>query len=138
MSRHDLRLFQQLVEADSSNAGRVIPAMHGFIHLMHSMLENGGQGYVSWGRARSHDMVITLLWLYENHPMDNGPLLLETMKLLTDAAFDWSYFFSEDVFPKEDLDDIPDFNLPYDFQHVVNVGQGQRSCDSKGQRQSKY
>ena len=117
--------LQQLCEADDAYAERVLPAMHRFIKLMHHMLENGGQGYVSWGRARSHDMTITLQWLYENHPMDNGPMLLDTMKLLTDGAFDWSYFFSKDVFPVDDVDDIPDLDLPYDFQHVVNLAQGQ-------------
>ena len=99
--------------------------MHRFIKLMHHMLENGGEGYVSWGRARSHDMTITLQWLYEKHPMNNEPVLLDTMRLLTDGAFDWSYFFSKDVFPVDDLDSIPDLDLPYDFQHVVNVAQGQ-------------
>ncbi len=71
-------------------------------------------------------MVLTAQWLYENHPRDNYRqwLLLETMKMLIDGAFDWPYFFSEDVFPKQDLDTLPDFDLPYDFEHVVNVAQG--------------
>ncbi|KAI9885016.1 MAG: hypothetical protein M1823_003184 [Watsoniomyces obsoletus] len=122
--------LSQLVEADESYAEEVIPAMYRFIRIMQDMLSNDYQGYVSWGRARGHDMVLTVQWLYENYPMDDYHqwVLVDTMKMLIEGAFNWPYFFSEDVFPKQDLDTLPDFNLPYDFQHVVNVGQALKSA----------
>lgn len=70
----------QLVDADPSKADTIIPAMHKFVDLMNSMLANNYTGYLdkpgntfdaSWGRARSHDMVISLQWLLENYPANN-------------------------------------------------------------------
>ena len=72
-------------------------------------------------------MVLGVQWLYENHPLDNAELLLDTMNLLTKGGLDWPRFFSEEVFPKEDVDSIPNWTVPFQYQHVVNLGQGEIS-----------
>lgn len=45
--------------------------------------------------------------------------------MLTDAGYDWAYWYL-DVFIKENLYDVsPDIvNLYYQFEHGVNAGQG--------------
>lgn len=118
----------QLVEADIIQANKVIPAMHTFINLMHSMLvENTGLTQI-WGRARFPDMLISLQWLYENYPLGNQTLMLDTMSLLQSRGFDWSSYWTEDNFIFADLDTIQD---PIDgdsplfpFVHGVNAAQG--------------
>lgn len=118
----------QLVEADIIQANKVIPAMHTFINLMHSMLvENTGLTQI-WGRARFPDMLISLQWLYENYPLGNQTLMLDTMSLLESRGFDWSSYWTEDNFIFADLDTIQD---PIDgdsplfpFVHGVNAAQG--------------
>lgn len=125
----------QLVEADPSQASTIIPAMHKFFSLMHSMLANNYTGYIThpgdvfdsqWGRARFQDMMITLQWMYENHPENNTQILLDNMKYLNDKAFDWAAWYSPDMYIKQDLDtvslDITESNFP--FEHGVNAGQG--------------
>ena len=125
----------QLVEADPSQAPTVIPAMHRFFGLMHSMLADNYTGYIThpgdvfdsqWGRARFQDMMITLQWMYENHPENNSQILLDNMKYLNDKAFDWAAWYSPDMFIKQDLDTvslaITEENFP--FEHGVNAGQG--------------
>ena len=90
------------------------------------MLVDDYRGYVGWGRARGHDAMIVLQWMLENYPNDSASMIVDTMTLLKDGAFDWSWFFGKDVFPMQDLDAIPDYKVPYDFEHVVNVGQGKK------------
>ncbi|KAK5018466.1 hypothetical protein BJ546DRAFT_1061617 [Cryomyces antarcticus] len=124
----------QLVEADPSQARTIVPAMHKFANLMHSMLADNYTGYLqkpgddfdaSWGRARSHDMIISLQWMYEHYPENNGQTLLDNMKYLNDAAYDWAYWY-EEAFIKVDLDTVSAnlTNSLYQYEHGVNAGQG--------------
>lgn len=96
-----------------------------------------------WGRARFQDMLyvqianvelpgdslitkrISLQWLYEHHPQNNGQILLDNMKMLTDAGYDWAYWYL-DAFIKDNLYNVsPDIvDLYYHFEHGVNAGQG--------------
>ena len=123
------------VEPEMTKAGGAIPAMHRFVNLMHSMLSNDHQGFVwhpgdlfdeQWGRSRAADMILALQWLYEKYPEGNEQKLYDCMHLLHERAYDWSYWFSEDVYIKEDLDlwpvEITDSLFPY--VHGVNAGQG--------------
>ncbi|KAF2835446.1 hypothetical protein M501DRAFT_1019963 [Patellaria atrata CBS 101060] len=130
--------FMQLYEADLRYSELLLPAMYKFIDLMHSMLADDLSGYVPhegeffqeatrWGRARAHDMMIVLQWLYEKHPPANSKKLLESMRYLLEGALDWSYWFSEGVFIKDDLFNVPgqdEANEMYPFEHGVNLGQG--------------
>ncbi|KAK5150391.1 hypothetical protein LTR04_006817 [Oleoguttula sp. CCFEE 6159] len=124
----------QLVETDPSQARTIVPAMHKFANLMHSMLADNYTGYLqkpgddfdaSWGRARSHDMIISLQWMYEHYPENNGQTLLDNMKYLNDAAYDWAYWY-EEAFIKVDLDTVSAnlTNSLYQYEHGVNAGQG--------------
>ncbi|EXJ78636.1 hypothetical protein A1O1_09037 [Capronia coronata CBS 617.96] len=128
--------FMQLVEAEPELGQTVIlPAMHRFVKLMHEMLADHHQGYVwkpgdefdeQWGRSRAADMVLALQWLYEKHPMDNGRIIQHCMVHMYEMAYDWSYWFHEDHFLKEDLDLVP-VNVTqklFPYIHGVNAGQG--------------
>lgn len=117
----------QLVEADITQANKVIPAMYTFIDLMHSMLvENTGLTQI-WGRVRFPDMLISLQWLYENYPSGNQTLMLNTMSLLESRGFDWSSYWTEENFTFVDLDTIQDSSdnsWRFPFVHGVNAAQG--------------
>ena len=118
----------QLVEAEPSRAAKIIPAMYSFINLMHSMLvDNVGLDQI-WGRIRYQDMLITLQWLYENHPEGNEQLLVETMHLLRMRGFDWSSWWTNGTFIFADLDTVqPPITAQspeYAFVHGVNAAQG--------------
>jgi hypothetical protein len=116
--------LQQLVEADPRYADLVIPAIRKFLNLMRSMLRDNYRGYTYWGRARGHDMIIVLQWMYENYPGNNTELLFDNMRLLSKGGFDWSYYFRKDVFPMQDLETLPVDDRLGGFEHVVNLGQG--------------
>ena len=118
----------QLVEADITQASRVIPAIYSFISLMHSMLvENTGLTQI-WGRVRFPDMLITLQWLYEAYPLGNQTMILDTMSLLVSRGLDWSSYWTEDNFIFVDLDtvrdDINGDSQRFPFVHGVNAAQG--------------
>jgi hypothetical protein len=125
-------LVQQLAEANATEARRIVPALHKFMSLLHSMLEDGltldpgDQFDPQWGRSRNHDMLITLQWLYEKHPEKKSHVLLGTMYHLDDQAYDWAYWFSEGTFPKKDYESYPARwkNQHFPFAHGVNAGQG--------------
>ncbi|KAH0555906.1 hypothetical protein GP486_006149 [Trichoglossum hirsutum] len=117
----------QLVEADPRYVDSVIPAMHKFLNLMRSMLRDNYRGYTFWGQARSHDMIIVLQWMYENYPGNNTEVLFDNMRLLNEAAYDWSYYFREDVFPMQDLETLPVDDSLGGFEHGVNLGQALKS-----------
>ncbi|KAK2767021.1 hypothetical protein FQN54_006338 [Arachnomyces sp. PD_36] len=127
----------QLVEVTQGSdlAEEILVAMHKFVDLMHSMLSDNYQGYVfhdgdnfddQWGRSRAADMIVALQWLYEKDPRENSAKLSECMKFFNDEAFDWTYWFSEGVYIKVDLDTVP-LNITealFPFEHGVNAGQG--------------
>ena len=123
------------VEPDGTRSGTIIAAMHRFVNLMHLMLSDNYQGYVwhsgdefdeQWGRSRAADMVLALQWLYENRPENNTHRIWECMMFLYEQAYDWSYWFSEDVYIKTDLDMSPVelTNCLFPYVHGVNAGQG--------------
>ena len=126
----------QLIEVDPGRANAaIIPALHRFIELMHSMLSSGHKGYVwapgdqfdeQWGRSRAADMVIALQWLYEKHPGNYTTQIHDCMVHIYEQAYDWSYWFSEEMFIKDDLDLWPVelTNSLFPYIHGVNAGQG--------------
>jgi hypothetical protein len=42
-----------------------------------------------WGRARAADMVLSLQWLYERDPRDQGQTLWDCMCIFHENALDW-------------------------------------------------
>ena len=51
----------QMVEANASLSGRVVPALHKFVSLANTML-HAGQGLEDWTNTRWEDFVIVLQW----------------------------------------------------------------------------
>lgn len=127
----------QLADIEPQLAPRtaIVLAMHRFVDLMHAMLSDGHRGYKrkpgdqfdgQWGRSRAADMILALQWLYEKYPRNNAGKIHDCMMFLYEEAHDWSYWFSEGTFIKEDLDMIP-VNVTgplFPFLHGVNAGQG--------------
>lgn len=136
--------LSQLVEAEPKVRGTVPAAMFRFLDLMHSMLANNYQGYVAhsgdnfddqWGRSRAADMILALEWMYEHdspslgfptRPDNVSQLIWESMQYFQEQAYDWSYWFSDGVYIKDDLDLYPVevTNQLFPFVHGVNAGQG--------------
>jgi hypothetical protein len=140
-ARYPLLLgFTQLLEADyDTYSPKLLPAMHKFINLTHSMLSDGGSGYVpkpgdklseedhGWGRVRNADMMLTLQWLYENDAdADQRQVLLEAMDMLRTYALDWAEWYTPENYIFGDLSQLPDNRVKpwFAYEHGVNVAQG--------------
>lgn len=131
--------LMQYADADPTETDRIVDAMHRFVDLAHSMLENNYTGLIDhnktydpdgFGVARAHEMHIPLQWLYENHPRDNGPTIWETMELMISGGVaggaDWSEFWVKGVYPEVYYDKVTPFDLTWLFLHGVNHAQGLR------------
>ncbi|KAL1987371.1 hypothetical protein VTN96DRAFT_4087 [Rasamsonia emersonii] len=127
----------QLAEAENGTdvERRILDGMHRFVNLMHSMLADNYTGYVvhpgddfddQWGRSRAADMILGLQWLFEKDPRNDSQILFECMQYLNQKAYNWSYWYTEGVYIKQDLDTVPVniTNFYFPFEHGVNVGQG--------------
>lgn len=131
--------LMQYAQAEPSETDRVVDAMHRYIEVAHSMLQNNFTGLVpkpgdvfdgdGWGAARAHEMHIPIQWLYENHPKNNSALLWETMELMIEgnSAFgvDWRNYFVEGTFP-EVVYAPREQDYPWLFNHAVNLAEGIR------------
>jgi len=131
--------FMQLVEANGTYYEKaIVDAMHRYVSLMHSMLRDDYKGYkyhdgdefgegdVHWGRVRSQDLMLPLLWLYENYPKEQQGVLIDCMELLYQGNLNWADWYVEGVYIKGDLNDVDDdVTAPYFyFEHGVNIAQG--------------
>jgi hypothetical protein len=130
--------LMQLAEADEAYEKSILRSMHQFVDLMHSMLQDGYQGYVrkpgdlfdeQWGRSRAADMIIVLQWLYQHHAYENSDKLHECIVRMYEMAYDWSWYFSEENYLQDDLESHPNDLLDslFPFLHVVNAAQGLKS-----------
>ncbi|KAI0468746.1 duf1680 domain-containing protein [Xylaria cf. heliscus] len=131
--------LMQYAQADSSETDRIVNAMHRYIELVHSMLQNDFTGLIpkpddvfdgsGWGPARAHEMHIPLQWLYENHPKNNSELIWETMELMiqgsTTFGVDWRNFFVEGTFP-EVVYAPRTQSYPWLWTHGVNLAESIR------------
>jgi len=84
-----------------------------------------GDGY-EFGLARAHEFVLSLQWLYENHPDGQEALIWQTMELTWAAtvagARDWTTFFTPGAFPTVGT---PQINpIGGGFEHGVNLAEG--------------
>lgn len=133
-----LAAAQYVEAANIFESTMMLRAMHNFVDIMHRMLKDDYQGYVwkqgdrfdeQWGRSRAADMVVALQWLHENYPANNRVKIHECMFLIYQKAYDWSWFFSDNNFLKEDVETYPPelINPLFPFLHVVNVAQGLKS-----------
>lgn len=133
-----LAATQYVEAAKFDEATQMLKAMHHFVGIMHRMLREDYQGYVwkrgdrfdeQWGRSRAADMILALQWLYENYPEHNHIKIHECMFMIYEKAFDWSWWFSDENFLKEDVETYPPELIDplFPFLHVVNVAQGLKS-----------
>ncbi|KAH8817480.1 duf1680 domain-containing protein [Xylogone sp. PMI_703] len=130
--------LMQYAEADPTQTERIVDAMHRYIELAHSMLQNNYTGLLvhgddifdtaGFGVGRTHEMHIPLQWLYENYPRNNSQIIWETMELMIDGGVlwgaDWRTFWVEGVYPT--VYDERSYNLSWVFIHGVNMAEGLR------------
>ncbi|KAI9148723.1 Six-hairpin glycosidase [Paramyrothecium foliicola] len=129
----------QYAEADPSESDRIVDCLHKFVRLTHSMLQSNFTGLLQdksqgdnfdpfgFGVSRTHELPISLMWLYENHPRNAGPIILETIQLMFDGGRkggrDWTTFFMEGTFPTTGTGTFKTSG----FTHGVNLAQGNES-----------
>ena len=107
----------QVVEADPTQADRIIDALYKFVTLANNMLQNNGQGLEQWGKARWKEFVIVLQWyahrpdptdwykylminfdrLYDFYPNGQEEMLLNMMRTLKATGVSWDAVFAPEV-----------------------------------------
>ncbi|OTB18253.1 hypothetical protein K445DRAFT_373791 [Daldinia sp. EC12] len=129
----------QYAEADPTQTDRIVDAMHRYVVLAHSMLQNNYTGLLvhgndtfdtaGFGVGRTHEMHIPLQWLLERYPRNNSEIIWETMELMVEGGVlwgaDWRKFWTDEAYPKVLYETTP-FNLSWVFIHGVNMAQGLR------------
>lgn len=79
------------------------------------------------GLSRTHELPLSLQWLYEKYPLNNSEVIWETMELMFQGrragGRDWTTFFVQEAFPTQ--------GTPYiktsGFTHGVNLAEGMES-----------
>ena len=118
--------LMQMAEAKDSMRDAILTALYEFVPLTNRLLDHGKSKDEVCGRARYADMVFVLQWLYDHDHEDDGPLLLNTMQKLQKHGIDWESYFTENGFPKADIDTIPFNNSEslFLFLRSVNAAPG--------------
>ncbi|RAH82390.1 hypothetical protein BO86DRAFT_429272 [Aspergillus japonicus CBS 114.51] len=127
----------QYAEADPTQEERIVDAMHKFVVLVHSMLSDHFTGLIEnktlgdnfdpygFGLSRTHELPISLMWLYDNHPRNNSQIILEAIELMFEGGRvggrDWTTFFVPGVFPTGGTG-----YTASGFTHGVNLAEGLR------------
>ncbi|KAI5927697.1 duf1680 domain-containing protein [Camillea tinctor] len=131
--------LMQYAEADKGQTDRIVDAMHRYVELVHSMLEDNFTGLIikegdvfdsdGFGLARAHEMHIPLIWLLENYPRNNSQIILETLNLMIEgnkeANIDWRDFWVEGVYPEVVYAPRAQ-SYSWLFTHAVNMAEGLR------------
>ncbi|KAI1661287.1 hypothetical protein F4813DRAFT_347036 [Daldinia decipiens] len=129
----------QYAEADPTQTERIVDAMHRYVVLAHSMLQNNYTGLLvhgndtydtaGFGVGRTHEMHIPLQWLLERYPRNNSEIIWETMELMVEGGVlwgaDWRTFWTDEAYPPVLYDTTP-YDLSWVFIHGVNMAQGLR------------
>nr|GAT61416.1 predicted protein [Mycena chlorophos] len=119
----------QMTEYYPSLTTSVVNALYKFVALANSMLRStdpNDTGVEPWTATRWEDLVITLQWLYDNHPngTESQALLIDTMERLKWTGVPWELVFNKTYFPTGPVEDLPNpFNLPLTW-HGVNMAEG--------------
>ncbi|KAJ7072743.1 hypothetical protein C8F01DRAFT_1105077 [Mycena amicta] len=112
----------QMTEAYPELTPRVVDALHRFVPLANKMLK-AGVGTDAWAATRWEDFVVTLQWLYDNHPNGQEELLLDTMQESKWSGIPWELVFSETYFPKIEAEKLEN-PFPELSWHGVNMAEG--------------
>ncbi|KAJ7743834.1 hypothetical protein B0H16DRAFT_1560781 [Mycena metata] len=116
----------QMTEFNSSLTNEVVTALYKFVNLANTMLKSNNTGVEEWTATRWEDFVITLQWLYDNHPNGTASqaLLIDTMERLKWTGVPWEKVFTPQFFPTTAVDHLQNpFNLPLTW-HGVNMAEG--------------
>ncbi|KAJ7102582.1 hypothetical protein B0H15DRAFT_339472 [Mycena belliarum] len=116
----------QMTEFDPSLTDQVVTALYKFVNVANTMLRSNDTGVEQWTATRWEDFVMTLQWLYDNHPngTESQALLIDTMKRLKWTGVPWEKVFSKQFFPTFEVENTPNpFDLPLTW-HGVNMAEG--------------
>ncbi|KAK7053027.1 hypothetical protein VNI00_004348 [Paramarasmius palmivorus] len=113
----------QMVEYDPSQTDKVVNALHKFVQVANTMLHNG-QGMEIWTQTRWADFVMSLEWLYDNHPNGKEDLLIDTMKQVKYAGVPWEEVFTTKNFPTIAVDTLQNPTGYVLSWHGVNLAEG--------------
>lgn len=133
--------LMNMADADPDYTDKIVSALNKFYPLMHSMMANNYTGYLpqqgdtlspsdtTWGRVRYMDMMISVMWMYENHPGNMSQTLLDNMHFLQNGSLSWNNWYTPNAYIKQNLWDVPGADSTiggplYQWEHGVNVGQG--------------
>ncbi|TFK98865.1 hypothetical protein BDV98DRAFT_595510 [Pterulicium gracile] len=124
-----------LTEAFPEYTPRVVDALYRFTGLANTMLRSGGNanqtGVEPWTATRWEDYVMTLQWLFDNHPRSgtNQTLLIDTMQRLKYTGVPWEKVFATANFPTIAVDRMPN-PFPVLTWHGVNMAEGLKALPS--------
>ncbi|KAI1136929.1 hypothetical protein F5Y05DRAFT_419845, partial [Hypoxylon sp. FL0543] len=126
----------QLVEADLTWGDKVIPKLRKFMDLIAELLlDNQGEKYLScypdhmnsdcsWSSIRLADFMITMQWMLENYPSDDGDATLWSNMNMSHvgAQWNWENLFGVGLNEKALglIFGADDYTFPY--VHGVNIG----------------
>ena len=104
--------------------------------LLHSMLKSNFTGLLqdsaqgdkfdpwSFGLSRTHELPISLMWLYENHPRGQEQIIWESIVMMFEGGRkggrDWTTFFVNGTFPTLGTGSFKTSG----FTHGVNLAEG--------------
>ncbi|KAF7306291.1 hypothetical protein MIND_00420100 [Mycena indigotica] len=90
-----------MTEFDPTLTTSVVNALYKFVTLANSMLRSNNTGVEQWTATRWEDFVMTLQWLYDNHPNGTASqaLLIDTMERLKWTGVPWEKVFSKQESP---------------------------------------
>lgn len=95
-----------------------------FTGLIQNPSESDDFDPYGFGLARTHELPLSLMWLYENYPRNNSIVIMETIELMFEggkkAGKDWTSFFVNGVFPTVGTP----FITTSSFTHGVNLAEG--------------
>ena len=128
-----------LADANSTWTQPIVTAMQNFNVLMNQMLLNNGSGMIwhegdvlepsayGWFIPRTQDMIVSLQWIQEHHPMQNQSIIEDNINLIHHFGSKWEDWYREGTYIKEDFYDLPDSATDdnWDFLHGVTVAQGE-------------
>nr|GAT56206.1 predicted protein [Mycena chlorophos] len=112
----------QMVEFYPELTERVVDALHRFVVLANKMLK-AGLGTDMWAETRFEDFIVTLQWLYDNHPRGQEDLLIDTMIESKWSGIKWELVLSEEFFPKVEAEKLEN-PFPELSWHGVNMAEG--------------
>lgn len=100
-----------------------------FTGLIQDKAQNDNFDPYGFGLSRTHELPISLMWLYENHPRNQRQIIWETIQLMFEGGRqggrDWTAFFVEGVFPTQGTGTFKTSG----FTHGVNLAEGMCTLD---------